>query len=79
MDSPQWAQKPLVALAWFRRRPEPGPGCATHKILLGQIKIKHPHQTVEKAPGKRRYKFHGGLSAGPKTMEGQASISVASF
>ena len=28
-------------------------------------------------PGKRRCKFHGGLSTGPKTVEGRASISIA--
>ena len=28
-------------------------------------------------PGKRRCKLHGGLSTGPKTFEGRASISKA--
>jgi hypothetical protein len=39
--------------------------------------MKVQWQVTRPMPGKRRCKFHGGASTGPKTSEGRATISAA--
>jgi hypothetical protein len=52
----------------LRRKDRPRCGARTRKGVPCVVRVE---------PGKRRCRFHGGLSTGPKTAEGKARIAAA--
>jgi len=49
----------------------------TRRPLCGAMNRKGTPCKARALPGKRRCKFHGGMSTGPKTPEGRARIAEA--
>jgi hypothetical protein len=60
-----------MPLRWKRRRRKYWPRCGA------RTRQGHPCRMAVVELGKRRCKFHGGLSTGPKTAEGRARIAAA--
>lgn len=51
---------------------------ASRQRLICGAKTRKGHRCrLKSEPGRRRCKFHGGMSTGPKTAEGRAKISEA--
>ncbi len=70
----QMAEDPLVDL---RARQTAAPRPSTARVRCG-AKTRKGHPCKAKSlPGKRRCKFHGGMSTGPRTPEGKAAVGAA--
>jgi DNA-binding XRE family transcriptional regulator len=64
----------IPAVPWYSWHPRPP---CPKRVICGAKTRKGMPCRAKSEPGRRRCKFHGGMSTGPKTPEGKARIAEA--